>query len=300
MNIPSILSTICQKAIAAINNRNQEREIRSYIKHGCKPWSVGYDKFKARFLRDAINDPGLTDFFLEQSCLPRNYGQYLDERVVEYPWLISRITKDQGRLLDAGSALNHDYILEHEAFYNKEISIVTLEPEKQCFWDKRISYLFHDIRELPFSSDYFDEVVSISTIEHIGMNNAIYTNNEAFSEHKEYSFLDAVSELRRVVRPGGKVYITVPYGKYTDFSWYQQFDKQLIDKLIEHFSPTSLNETYFCYEDGGWTKNTKEYCEKFEGFNIHDTKYRNPDSKKDYDSDYAACSRAIAALELYK
>ncbi|NEQ23017.1 MAG: class I SAM-dependent methyltransferase, partial [Microcoleus sp. SIO2G3] len=215
-------------------------------------------------------------------------------------WFISQVTQGNGRLLDAGSILNFDYILQHPKLKEKDIVIVTLEPEANCYWQDRISYLFTDLRELPLKDDWFDEVVSLSTLEHIGMDNAIYSLNPEWREKKTFDFLKAVSELKRVTKPGGKVYITVPYGKYTDFGWYQQFNAEMIDRMIDTFAPDKVIETYYCYESGGWSVSDKQYCQKFEGFNIHDTKYFNPNSTKDYDPDYAACSRAIAALELWK
>lgn len=74
----------------------------------------------------------------------------------------------------------------------------------------------------------------------------------------------------------------------------------MISLMIDTFSPNKLVETYYCYESSGWLVSDKHYCQKFEGFNIHDTKYFNSNSTKDYDPDYAACSRAIAALEIWK
>lgn len=293
-----------KKAYIKLNNIYSaicnEQKIRSYITNGRKPWSLGYDEYKTKFLQETLINISIINMFQENRNFHSNYGQFLDERVVEYPWLISRLNKLAGKVLDAGSALNHEYILQHEKIKRKELCIVTLEPEQNCYWNKKVSYLFHDIRELPFIDDYFDEVISISTLEHIGMDNTLYSSDEAYSEHKIYSFLDAITELKRVVKPGGKVYVTVPYGIYTNFSWYQQFDRNLIDKLIAHFSPSKFVETYFCYENDGWNISSKEHCDKFKGFNIHDTKYKNADSNKDYDPDFAACSRAIAALELYK
>ena len=238
--------------------------------------------------------------FRDKSSLPKQYGEFLDERVVEYPWLISRLDQGKRRILDAGSALNFSWIIKHSKLQQKDITVVTLEPEANCYWKDRVSYIYSDLRNLPFKSDLFDEVVSISTIEHIGMNNSLYTNNQAYEEKEKLSFLQAVCEIKRVTKPGGKVYITVPYGKYTNFGWYQQFNAEMVNQIIDAFAPAKLDETYYCYELGGWSVGDKHYCQKFDGFNIHDTKYFNPKSTKDYDPDYAAASRAIAALELWK
>src|SRR4051794_31947923 len=45
--------------------------------------------------------------------LPDGYGRWLDERIIEYPWLFSRLSSGPGKLLDAGSILNHHFIISH-------------------------------------------------------------------------------------------------------------------------------------------------------------------------------------------
>jgi SAM-dependent methyltransferase len=271
-----------------------------YRQNGRKPWSNGYEIYKEELIKKSIHDPLLIQKIQDREEFPQNYGEFIDERVVEYPWLIANIDPGEGRLLDAGSALNFDYLLKHPAIANKDISILTLEPEPKCYWQDRISYLFGDLRDIPIKDNWFDLVVSISTIEHVGLDNSIYSENPTFAEQKSKDFLTVISELKRITKIGGKVYITVPYGQYTNFGWYQQFNAEMIDSVISTFAPSKLKETYFCYESGGWKIGDKQYCGKFQGFNIHDTKYLNPKSTKDYDPDFAACSRAIAALELWK
>jgi len=294
------LRTHYQRLILWVKNRYIQKQIDIYIKNGRKPWSIGYGLFKENLIKQAITSRLTVEKFSLATSLERGYGEFIDERIVEYPWLISRISQATGKLLDAGSVLNFDYIVDHDFIKIKEITIATLEPEYNCFWQHRISYQFCDLRDLPFTDNLFDEVVSISTIEHIGMNNSIYSSNPNFIENNRWDFLKAITELKRVVKLGSKVYISVPYGRYTDFGWYQQFNTEMIDILIETFSPSKVVETYFCYENGGWNFSDKYYCAGVEGFNIHDTKYYNPKSTKDYDLDFAACSRAIAALELWK
>lgn len=300
MNIIGYLNNLYASWKLSQNIKFREKQIASYFSSGRRPWSVGYSYYKDDFIQQSINNLELMECFRSSLPLPGNYGEFLDERVVEYPWCLSRLNTGSGSLLDAGSALNFPYIVKHPYILNKDLTIVTLEPEENNFCKDRISYQFGDIRDLPLRDNWFDEVVSISTLEHVGMNNAIYTENTELWQGNTSDYLKAVLELKRVTKPGGKVYITVPYGKYTDFGWYQQFNAEMIEAIIECFAPAKSIETYFCYESGGWSIGNKLYCQKFEGFNIHDTKYFNPNSTKDYDPDYAACSRAIAALELWK
>lgn len=300
MSMINLLDKAYTKSRNFSNNFSSQQKINYYICNGRKPWSKGYFAYKYNFIKQVINDNYILKYFLENSPLPKQYGEFLDERVVEYPWFLSRVVRDKSRLLDAGSALNYDFILQHFNISQKEISIVTLEPEKNCYCHNKIGYLYNDLRNLPFRDNWFDEIVSISTIEHIGMDNSLYTRESKYKEKEKLDYLKVITEFKRITKPGGKVYITVPYGKYTDFGWYQQFNAGMINELIESFAPTKIIETYYCYEFGGWSVGNKKYCEKFDGFNIHDTKYFNPNSTKDYDPDYAACSRAIAALEMWK
>ena len=281
-------------------NAVQDKQINTYIRNGRKPWSIGYEFYKKDFINRAINDNFVLEKFRNNLKLPEKYGEFLDERVVEYPWFLSRVGNKRSKILDAGSILNYEYILKHDNLSAKEITILTLEPENNCYWRNKISYIFGDLRELDFKDNCFDEVVSLSTIEHIGMDNSMYSDNEVFKEKNILDFVKAVREFKRVTKPGGKVYISVPYGKYIDFNWSQQFNKEMIDQLISAFAPSKIVETYYCYESGGWSISDKEYCQEFVGFNIHETKYFNSNSPKDYDPDYAAASRAIAALELWK
>lgn len=300
MSVIERLKSIYRKRRINKAIRRESELIKSYIDGGRKPWSPGYNLYKDKYLKKVIGDEEIILLFKEGKPLPANYGEKLDERVVEYPWFISRVGEGGGRILDAGSSINHLFMLEHPDICKKELTIMTLEPESKCYWNRRISYQYSDIRKMPFKDGYFDEVVSISTLEHVGMDNSLYSDNEAYIERRREDYIEAISEIKRVLKSGGYAYITVPYGKYTNFGWYQQFNAEMIDKLINAFAPSSLEETYYCYTNDGWSNCDKKAAKDYEGFNIHDTKYFNPDSKKDYDPDNAACSRAIAALKMKK
>ena len=201
---------------------------------GSRPWSKGYSTFKFQYIKKTINSPEIMKKFKDVEVLPENYGYALDERVVEYPWVLSRIPASNGKnLLDAGSALNFKEILEFSTLKNKKITIVNLYPESNFFGQMGISYLFEDIRNLCFKDSYFNLITCISTLEHIGMDNTIYTKDSKYKEEKLFDFEKAVLELKRVLKPGGKILITVPFGKYQNFGRFQQFDSNLIKRVLE-------------------------------------------------------------------
>ena len=278
----------------------RKKLLDSYLRNGRKPWSEGYYEFREDFIRQQLGDPDILEKFRSHAQLPEKYAEFLDERTVEYPWFLTRVNSGSGKLLDAGSALNYDFMLDQLQLSSKNIILFTLSQEPNQFIRENITYQYGDLRALSFPDNFFDEVACISTLEHVGMDNTLYARDLKYKEHHEKDFMIAINELRRVVKPGGKVYITVPFGKYTDFGWYQQFDSALLEKLISTFAPAKHTETFFCYESGGWNFCDKAKAAQSEGFDMQGTRYYNSKSTKDYDPDFAAGSRGIAALELWK
>jgi len=186
--------------------------------------------------------------------LPPGFGRWMDERIIEYPWLFSRLPEGPGTLLDAGSVLNHHFIVAHPKLRRKKLTIMTLAPEPECYWHQAISYVYGDLRDLVFRHGLFDYVVSISTLEHVGLDNQRF-HSLALDQKKQEtdSYLLAVRELSRVLRPGGLCFISLPYGKRVVHDWMQLFDQEMIESVIHEFRPRCSRVTYFRYlGDDGW------------------------------------------------
>jgi hypothetical protein len=256
---------------------------------GRRPWSFGYHTTKKRAIEVAIDQnavrPG-TD-------LVEGFGIGIDERVVEYPWLVGHLRdrKEGGRILDAGSTLNHDFVLERLPLKGADLTIMTLAPEKRCQWYDGYSYVFGDLRKTFFGDSVFDEIVSISTIEHIGLDNTLlYTSDRNRAESNEGDFLSAVQEFKRLLKPDGVCYITFPFGKHENFGWYQVFDKEMVNQLIQRFAPSSHAIEYFGYSRKGWQRARLEEVEGATTFDVH--------SGRGWREDRAASARAIACLRL--
>jgi hypothetical protein len=232
------------------------------------------------------------NLFCSGHRLPDRYGLHLDERVVEYPWVLSRLDIGERLLLDAGSTLNHQYIVDHDILAGRRIVIYTLSPE-QVISRANVSYIYGDLRSTILRSDYFDEIICISTLEHIGMDNTLlYSKDTRYNEEKNEDYLSAVKEFRRLLKPSGKLLITVPYGRYENHGWLQQFDQRMIDKMIKELA-CSLNKiVYYRYLPDGWQIAEKNDCAQSSYYNIH--------NRSDFDPDYAAAARAVACIEIIK
>lgn len=100
--------------------------------------------------------------------------------------------------------------------------------------------------------------------------------------------------------PGGTLYISFPFGIYEDHGWFQQFDAGLTDTLIECFAPRATRESYFKYEPNGWVLSDRTACAGCRSFDVHQSKYFDPNSTVEYPPDFPACERAVACLALGK
>jgi SAM-dependent methyltransferase len=223
-----------------------------YISHGRVPWSDGYREYKSHFIAQTVAAQDMIARFGQRLPLPAGYGFSLDERCVEFPWVFAQIQSGPEVLLDAGAALNHAFILDHPIWGSKSLHVLTLAPEGNCFWQRGISYIFEDLRDLPIRDGYYDTVISISTLEHVGMDNRAFTGLERDNQQRPSDFILAARELRRVLKPGGRLLFTVPFGRYRNLRTQQVFDERLLEETIAAFAPAQAGYTFFRYTQQGW------------------------------------------------
>jgi glycosyltransferase involved in cell wall biosynthesis/SAM-dependent methyltransferase len=267
--------------------RSQALQLAGWPEAPEQPWSAEYVERHREFVTRALDDPALLIAIKTGRPLPSGYGVGFDERVVEFPWALTRDLT--GVVLDAGSTLNHPHILIRVRPLVEELHVVTLAPEQQAFPFLDVSYLYADLRELPVQDATYDRVVSISTLEHVGMDNVQYGDHRPRSQDERADLAAAIGELRRVLKPGGKLFLTVPYGRPADLGWQRIFDADGIAEIVDAFGAEPMRRECFRYDDNGWARSSAEEAAG--------AVYRDHFSDATPDPDRAVAARAIMCLE---
>ena len=139
-----------------------------------------------------------------------------DERVVEIPWVLSRLVPS-GRVLEVGYAYAEPVYLA--GLLRAGVDLVGLDlADRDVEGMERITA---DVRSIPLPDESVDQVLLVSTLEHVGADNTGYglaTEDDAGSR------ADALLELGRVLRPRGSLVVTVPLGEPGDHGWFRLDD----------------------------------------------------------------------------
>ncbi len=149
------------------------------------------------------------------------------ERVVEVPWLLTKLGKPK-RILDIGSAFAA-YLEDLVATGAEEAIALDTRKMKVPFG---VQTRRGSVTEMPEEwTNHFDLVTCISTIDHIGLK--VYGN-----EVEENLLERSVKEILRVVSPGGRLLLTVPFGKdcITHESKQRVFGLKALQELFPIYS----------------------------------------------------------------
>ncbi|HXG76826.1 MAG TPA: methyltransferase domain-containing protein [Gaiellaceae bacterium] len=141
-----------------------------------------------------------------------------DERVVEIPWVLSRLAPS-GRVLEVGYAFAETPYLA--ALLRAGVELVGVDLATRDV--EGMEAVQADVRALPFAARSFDQALLVSTLEHVGADNSVYG---LAAEADGASRRQALRELARVLRREGSLLLTVPLGEQGDYGWFRQEDER--------------------------------------------------------------------------
>jgi hypothetical protein len=116
-----------------------------------------------------------------------------NERTVEIPIVWHIVENEKGKILEVGNVLSHYFTVNYDIVDK---------------YEKAERVLNKDVTEIDLS-EHYDLIVSISTLEHVGWDENP-TDKEKLNDSEKT--LLAIENLKRLLKPKGKIIVTAPLG----------------------------------------------------------------------------------------
>lgn len=168
----------------------------------------------------------------------------LHSRCIEYPFAASTL-RGRERVLDVGSSHGSDIWVQYLCSQNVEVYFSDYDdfpvPVDGAHFVKG------DCRSLPFPDASFDRIVGVSVLEHIGLLSAqCHGAMPSFDPDGDKA---ALREWHRLLRPGGELVLTFPFGQiggFTPEATARRYSEKDLETLFSLFSPRCLD--YYEYQ----------------------------------------------------
>jgi len=166
------------------------------------------------------------------------------ERLVEYEFVARNLmtSQKQAAILDIGSGSSK--LAEAISKFGKGKWAVFRIDIAKSNCEIRM-----DARMTGFRKAVFDQVICISTIEHIG----IVTDYIGY--YDDDGDIKTIKEIVRILKKGGIAIITVPYGKVTKPT-HRVYDRHALSRLlnVDTGSLAEARKEFYCYKAGKWKR----------------------------------------------
>lgn len=166
-------------------------------------WRVPFLRLKRKFLTPAVN-----------------------ERIVELPWVLRTLAAFPGsRVLDFGCS-NSPLALELAALGHK---VVGADLRPYGYAHPNLELVQGDFLQAQMPANSFDAVVAVSAVEHVGLE-GVYGGPA-----HETGDRTIVRKFLEVLKPGGALLLTVPFGLAGENPGYRVYDSSSLARLLDGF-----------------------------------------------------------------
>lgn len=156
----------------------------------------------------------------------------MHSRTIEYPFTAAQLGNAQ-RILDVGSVKGDTTWTSWLESLSIDVHVTDYDADEDGIF-KNSTYHQADIRDLPIEDNYFDKILAVSVIEHIGMDDPqVVDPNLPMTGIS--GDVEAFKEMLRVLKPGGQIIMTVPFG--------------IVDGKIYDSARTYTAETIKCFHN---------------------------------------------------
>jgi len=181
----------------------------------------------------------------------RLFEVYMNERVIDYPFAHGSLGLPPGaKVLDVG-CLGSIFPIELASL---GYHVWGVDLGEYPLTHPNFTYVQSDVTRMPFEDGFFDAVTAISTLEHIGLTR--YGDAEDSQGDRQ-----AVAEMCRVLKDGGRLIITVPFGRRGIARWkganlHRAYDWESLQRLFEGMEVADAR--FYMRREHSWVSVTRE------------------------------------------
>jgi len=135
--------------------------------------------------------------------LPMNL---LGDRDIEWSFVAAHMPSGPGEALDFGPGGSFLALIAAKRGFN--VTAIDLEGVCWPYVHPRLQFIQGDILKLPLAENHYDLVINCSTVEHVGL-----VGRYGVTESRPDGDLEAMERLKRAMKPGGTMLLTVPVGQ---------------------------------------------------------------------------------------
>lgn len=154
----------------------------------------------------------------------------VNERIVEIPFVFQTITKRTSKILDIGCL--ESTVGLSLATLGHQVTGVDIRPMELTH--PNFTFVQEDICQTTLKANQFDYAILLSTLEHIGLDTIYGKVKETSSDQK------TLDQVYRLLKPGGKLLLTVPYCRtYWHDNFMRRYNQQTLKKRLRKFNIVS-------------------------------------------------------------
>jgi SAM-dependent methyltransferase len=164
------------------------------------------------------------------------------DRDIEWTWVSANMPSGPGKAFDFGTGASN--LAFEAALRGFRVTSIDLTATTRFFRHPHVEYLQSDLLGMRLPEDSLDLVINCSTVEHVGL-----SGRYGVAEQRPEGDLEAMRILRRAMKRGGVMLLTIPAGKDRVFEpLCRVYGEKRLPKLTEGFSIEK--------EDYWWKKDT--------------------------------------------